>query len=52
MTARIEAVTGLEWVEALCRARSISEYMLYGYFVCNNADAMRRHRLTTQKLLA
>jgi len=50
MTARIEAVTELEWLEALCRARSISEYMLYGYFVLNNADAMRRHRLTTKTL--
>jgi hypothetical protein len=48
MTARIEAVTGLEWAEALCRARSISEYMLYGYFVRHDADAMRRHRLTME----
>jgi len=48
MTARIEAVTGVEWVEALCRERSISEYMLYGYFVCNNSVAMQRHRLTAE----
>jgi hypothetical protein len=48
MVARIEAVTGLELVEALCRARSISEYMLYGYFVRSDADAMRRHRLTME----
>lgn len=46
MTARIETVTGVEWVEALCRERSVSEYMLYGYFVCNNSVAMQRHRLT------
>ena len=48
MTARIEAVTGVDWAEALCRARSISEYMLYGYFACNNSVAMQRHRLTAE----
>ena len=33
MAAQIEAVTGLDWIEALCRTREFSEYMLYGYFV-------------------
>ena len=33
MAAKIEAVTGLHWTEALCRTREFSEYMLYGYFV-------------------
>jgi len=37
MASRIEAVTGLDWVEALCRAHGFSEYMLYGYFVQNEA---------------
>jgi hypothetical protein len=48
MTARIEAVTGLEWIDALYRAHAISEYMLYGYFVRSEAQQLRRHRLTTQ----
>src|SRR5262249_37438926 len=29
---RIERVAGRDWVEALCRVRDFSEYMLYGYF--------------------
>src|SRR5262245_43151208 len=33
MIERIEAVTGAEWVEALCRARNICEHALYGAFV-------------------
>ena len=33
---RIEAVTGLDWIEALCKTREFSEYMLYGYFVQND----------------
>ena len=48
MTARIEQVTGLEWMDALYRAHAISEYMLYGFYVHNNADAMRDHTCTTQ----
>jgi hypothetical protein len=36
MVAKIEAVTGRNWVDALCRIRSFSEYMLYGYFVQND----------------
>jgi len=50
MTGRIEAATGLEWVQALCRARDISEYMLYGYFVRSNPGFSGQHRLTTDKL--
>jgi hypothetical protein len=50
MTGRIEAATGMEWVEALCRARDISEYMLYGYFVRSNPGFSGQHRLTTDKL--
>jgi hypothetical protein len=50
MTARIEEVTGLEWIDALYRAHAISEYMLYGYFVCSDAALLRRHRCTTQSL--
>jgi len=50
MTARIEEVTGREWIEALYRAHAISEYMLYGFFVCSDAALLRRHRCTTQSL--
>jgi hypothetical protein len=32
MVAKIESATGRDWVEALCRTRDFSEYMLYGYF--------------------
>ena len=47
MTSRIEAVTSLDWVEALCRTRDFSEYMLYGYFVQNDARSCARHTLTS-----
>jgi len=50
MTARIEEVTGREWIDALYRAHAISEYMLYGFFVCSDAELLRRHRCTTQSL--
>ena len=33
MTATIEAATGSPWAVALGKARSFSEYILYGYFV-------------------
>jgi hypothetical protein len=44
MAARIEAVTGRGWIEALCRTRDFSEYMLYGYFAQNQAGATARHK--------
>jgi hypothetical protein len=50
MTARIEQVTGREWIDALYRAHGFSEYMLYGYFVRNNPRELRHHRRTTQSL--
>jgi uncharacterized protein DUF6492 len=43
LAERIEAVTGLDWIDALCKTREFSEYMLYGYFVRNDAAASRRH---------
>ena len=43
MTARIEQVTKLSWIEALCQTREFSEYMLYGYFVQSDAAASTRH---------
>jgi Family of unknown function (DUF6492) len=43
MTQRIEAVTGLDWVEALSRTREFSEYMLYGYFVQNDPGFSAGH---------
>ena len=48
MASRIESVTGLDWVEALCRAHGFSEYMLYGYFVQNEARLSARHTLTSR----
>jgi hypothetical protein len=45
MTERIEAATGRDWVEALCRTHGFSEYMLYGYFVQNDTRFSRRHVL-------
>jgi hypothetical protein len=48
MAAKIEAVTNLDWIEALCRTREFSEYMLYGYFVQNDATFSGRHTLTSR----
>jgi hypothetical protein len=48
MTARIEEVNGIEWIDALYRAHAISEYMLYGLAVCSDVETLRRHRCTTQ----
>ncbi len=47
MASRIEAVAGIDWVEALCRAHGISEYMLYGYFVRDEARLSAQHALTS-----
>ncbi len=46
MVERIEAVTGGEWVEALCRARNLSEHLLYGCFVQNSPRHQSDHALT------
>lgn len=46
MTSRIEATTGIGWVEALCAIREFSEYMLYGYFVQNDPSFSDRHKLS------
>jgi len=43
MIERIEHVTGRDWVEALCRERDISEYMLYGHFVASTPRFMQEH---------
>jgi hypothetical protein len=43
---RIEAVSGCDWVEALCRVRDFSEYMLYGYFQQCDCTARGLHRRT------
>ena len=40
---RIEAVTGLGWIEALCKTREFSEYLLYGYFVQNDPASAAVH---------
>lgn len=50
MTATIESVTGTPWAVALGKARSFSEYILYGYFVSQSPIHRARHQLTTQSL--
>ncbi len=44
LISRIEAVTGLDWIDALCKTREFSEYMLYGYFVENDPASSAVHR--------
>jgi hypothetical protein len=48
MASKIEAVTNREWIEALCRVREFSEYMLYGYFAQNDAGSAGRHTPTSR----
>jgi hypothetical protein len=48
MASKIEAVTHLDWVEALCRIREFSEYMLYGYFAQDDAGFSGKHILTSR----
>src|ERR1700744_1176049 len=43
MVDKIEQVTGREWVAALARHHGFSEYMLYGYFVQNDAQYSGSH---------
>lgn len=43
LASRIEATTGRGWIEALCRTHEFSEYMLYGYFVQNDAASAAIH---------
>jgi Family of unknown function (DUF6492) len=47
MVSKIETVTGLDWVEALCRVHEFSEYMLYGYFAQNDAKFSGTHNFTS-----
>jgi hypothetical protein len=48
MIERIETVTGAEWVEALCHARHVCEYMLYGCFVQDSPRHGSEHVTTSQ----
>ena len=43
MIEKIEMTAGRGWIEALCRTREISEYMLYGYFVQSEAALSAMH---------
>jgi hypothetical protein len=43
LAERIEAVSGMSWIEALCKTREFSEYLLYGFFVRNDAASALRH---------
>jgi hypothetical protein len=44
---RIETATGVEWIEALCHARNVCEYMLYGLFVQDSPRHRREHVTTS-----
>ena len=46
MIARIESVSGRDWVAAMCRDRDFSEYMIYGAYVAASAAAGSRHAVT------
>jgi hypothetical protein len=49
MASKIEAVSGLGWIQALCQMRGgFSEYMLYAYFAQNDARFSERHTLTSR----
>ncbi len=48
MIARIEQITGRDWIAALCHEHKISEYMLYGSFVSDNPGLLREHVLTVE----
>ena len=48
MIARIEAVTGRNWIAALCRDRDFSEYIIYGSFVANTPSARALHAPKTE----
>lgn len=50
MTATIERVTGTPWAVALCKVRSFSEYLFYGYFVSRSPIHRAMHQLRTQSL--
>jgi hypothetical protein len=52
MLDRIERTTGSDWVTALCRSRSFSEYLLYGCHVATDADAGRQHAWMDHSLCA
>jgi Family of unknown function (DUF6492) len=50
MIRAIEAASGRGWIEALCRTRAFSEYLLYGHFVRNSPAHSAAHRIVTESL--
>ncbi|GLS46363.1 DUF6492 family protein [Methylobacterium brachythecii] len=48
MIARMESVSGRDWVAAMCRDRDFSEYMIYGAFVESSAAGAARHTRTSE----
>ena len=52
MTQRIQTVKGIDWSLALCRVRQFSEYLLYGYFVANQAEFRDKHDISPQRIFA
>jgi hypothetical protein len=47
MIGRIEALSGRNWTETLCRVRNFSEYMIYGTFITREAGMEGRFAVTT-----
>ena len=52
MLDRIERTTGMNWVQALCRSRSFSEYLLYGCHVATDPAAGKLHSWMDESLCA
>jgi Family of unknown function (DUF6492) len=50
MIRAIEATAGRSWVEALCRTRAFSEYLLYGHFVRNSPAQFAAHMIVAESL--
>ncbi len=48
MIERIETTTKTGWIDALCKTREFSEYMLYGFFVQNEPAFASRHESVTK----
>lgn len=52
MLERIESTAGMNWVQALCRSRSFSEYLLYGCHVANDPASQELHTWMDESLCA
>lgn len=50
LLSTIEKVSGLNWIETLCRTKRFSEYLLYGTFVQKFPDYMHRHLFDSESI--